>query len=265
MRAPSGRGVMVPAGGVAPTKAAAEFAVLHMLSSVCKPGLEEVAAAAPGYPKIFQLYIRGDAAWVDERVAAAVAQGYAGLCITVDLDNYGRRERDIAKRYKPTARRASGATGAGDPFQQAFTWKDIARIRKNCPVPMFIKGIATAEDARIAIDHGVEVVLAAGLEQQRDVRDGGGVRGAFAFLPLANRLVDARVDESLEDAPCRGIGEHDVAEDGAIDGAIRRKDRSAEVRDDRVVRRPAGLDRGVRDLISIDGRRAERLETLQAV
>ncbi|HWV83342.1 MAG TPA: alpha-hydroxy acid oxidase [Hyphomicrobiaceae bacterium] len=149
---------LCPAGGVAPTKAAAAFGVLHMLSSVCKPGLEEVAAAAPAYPKIFQLYIRGDAAWVDERVAAAVAHGYAGLCLTVDLDYYGRRERDIAKRYKPTARRASGATGAGDPFQQAFTWKDIARIRKNCPVPMFIKGIATAEDARMAVDHGVDVV-----------------------------------------------------------------------------------------------------------
>lgn len=149
---------LCPAGGVAPTKAAAAFGVLHMLSSVCKPGLEEVAAAAPAYPKIFQLYIRGDAAWVDERVAAAVAHGYAGLCLTVDLDYYGRRERDIAKRYKPTARRASGATGAGDPFQQAFTWKDIARIRKNCPVPMFIKGIATAEDARMAVDQGVDVV-----------------------------------------------------------------------------------------------------------
>jgi isopentenyl diphosphate isomerase/L-lactate dehydrogenase-like FMN-dependent dehydrogenase len=44
-----------PPGGVAPTKAAASFGVLHMLSSVCKPGLEEVAAAAPGYPKRCQL------------------------------------------------------------------------------------------------------------------------------------------------------------------------------------------------------------------
>ena len=123
--------------------------------------------------------MRGDAAWVDERVATAVANGYAGLCLTVDLDYYGRRERDIAKRYKPTARRASGSEAAGDPFQQAFTWKDIARIRKNCPVPMFIKGIATSEDARIAVDHGVEVVYVSN-HGGRQLDHG---RGSLADLP----------------------------------------------------------------------------------
>jgi isopentenyl diphosphate isomerase/L-lactate dehydrogenase-like FMN-dependent dehydrogenase len=172
------------AGGIAPTKVAAAFGVLHMLSSVCKPGLEEVAAAAPGYPKLFQLYIRGDAAWVDERVATAVAHGYAGLCLTVDLDYYGRRERDIAKRYKPTARRASGSSGVGDPFQQAFTWADIARIRKKCPIPMFLKGIATAEDARIAVDHGVDVVYVSN-HGGRQLDHG---RGSTADLP---EVVDA--------------------------------------------------------------------------
>ena len=175
---------LCPAGGLAPTKAAAAFGVLHMLSSVCKPGLEEVAAAAPSYPKFFQLYVRGDAAWVDERVAAAVASGYAGLCLTVDLDYYGRRERDIAKRYKPTARRASGSSGAGDPFQQAFSWADIARIRKNCPIPMIIKGIATAEDARIAIDHGIEVVYVSN-HGGRQLDHG---RGSLGDLP---EVVDA--------------------------------------------------------------------------
>lgn len=168
-----------PPGGIAPTKAAAAFGVLHMLSSVCKPGLEDVAAAAPNYPKLFQLYVRGDAAWVDERVTAAVTAGYAGLCLTVDLDYYGRRERDISKRYKPTARRASGSEAAGDPFQQAFTWQDIARIRKNCPVPMFIKGIATPEDARIAVDHGIEVVYVSN-HGGRQLDHG---RGSVADLP----------------------------------------------------------------------------------
>jgi isopentenyl diphosphate isomerase/L-lactate dehydrogenase-like FMN-dependent dehydrogenase len=169
---------LCPEGGVAPTRAAAQFGVLHMLSSVSKPGLEAVATAAPGYPKIFQLYVRGDADWVDARVAEALAHGYAGLCLTVDLDYYGRRERDLAKRYKPTARRTSGG-GAGDPFQQAFSWKDIARIRKNCPVPMFIKGIATPEDARIAVEHGVDVVYVSN-HGGRQLDHG---RGSLADLP----------------------------------------------------------------------------------
>ena len=149
-----------PAGGIAPAKAAAQFGVLHMLSSVCKPGLEEVAAAAPGYPKLFQLYVRGNPEWVDERIAAAVKAGYTGVTLTVDLDYYGRRERDLAKRYKPTARRASGNdnSGAGDPFQAAFSWDDIKRIRKKYSVPLILKGIATAEDALIALEHGIDVV-----------------------------------------------------------------------------------------------------------
>ena len=144
-------------GGTEPTKAAAEFGALHMLSSVCKPGLEEVAAAAPGYPKLFQLYVRGNPEWVDGRIASAIAHGYVGVALTVDLDYYGRRERDIAKRYKPTARRA-GAEGAGDPFQAAFSWDDIKRIRSKFKVPLILKGIATAEDAVMAVDHGIDVV-----------------------------------------------------------------------------------------------------------
>lgn len=148
---------LCPVGATAPTKAAARFGALHMLSSVAKPGLEEVAAAAPGYPKLFQLYVRGDADWVDARIAAAAAHGYAGVALTIDLDYYGRRERDLAKRYKPTARRAGGE-GAGDPFQAAFSWADIRRIRGKCKVPLILKGIATAEDAVMAVDHGVDVV-----------------------------------------------------------------------------------------------------------
>ncbi len=145
-------------GVLGPSRAAEAFGVLHMLSSVAKPGLEDVAKAVPNYPKLFQLYVRGNPAWVDERIATAVACGYAGVALTVDLDYYGRRERDLAKRYKPTARQASGGAGHGDPFQAAFSWSDIKRIRANCKLPLILKGIATAEDARIAVDHGIEVI-----------------------------------------------------------------------------------------------------------
>ena len=148
---------LCPTGATAPTMAAASFGVLHMLSSVAKPGLADVAAAAPGYPKLFQLYVRGNPEWVDARIAEAVEHKYAGVALTVDLDYYGRRERDLAKRYKPTARRA-GAEGSGDPFQARFSWEDIKRIRGKCKLPLILKGIATAEDALMAIDHGIDVV-----------------------------------------------------------------------------------------------------------
>ena len=59
-------------GGITPTLAAARFGVLHMLSSACAPGLEAVAQSVD-YPKIYQLYVRGDAAWVEDHIARAIA------------------------------------------------------------------------------------------------------------------------------------------------------------------------------------------------
>jgi isopentenyl diphosphate isomerase/L-lactate dehydrogenase-like FMN-dependent dehydrogenase len=144
---------IVADGGLAPTEAAARFGIMHMLSSACSPGLEAVAAAND-HPKIFQLYVRGDAAWVDGYVQRAVAHGYKALCLTVDLDYYGRRERDLAKRYKATARRGPAA----DHFQARFSWADIDRLKSKFKIPFILKGIATAEDAKTALEHGIEGV-----------------------------------------------------------------------------------------------------------
>jgi glycolate oxidase len=187
-------------GVLGPSRAAEAFGVLHMLSSVAKPGLEEVAKVVPNYPKLFQLYVRGDADWVDSRIATAVECGYAGIALTVDLDYYGRRERDLAKRYKPTARRASGGSGHGDPFQAAFSWDDIKRIRKNCKLPLFLKGIATAEDARIAVDHGIEVVYVSN-HGGRQLDHG---RGVMEVLPEVLDAVKGRARVVVDGGISRG-------------------------------------------------------------
>ena len=141
-------------GGVVPARAAAKFGVAHMLSSVCAPGLEEVAAAVADYPRIFQIYVRGDENWVDELVQRAIDHGYVAIAFTIDLDTFGRRERDVAKRYKPTARR----TASGEDHQARFNWRDIERIRKKVDVPLALKGIATREDAARAAELGVDAV-----------------------------------------------------------------------------------------------------------
>src|SRR5262249_1760917 len=57
-----------PEAAAAVVRAAGEFGIAHMLSSVCEPGLEAVAQAAPKATRIFQLYVRGDVAWVDDHV-----------------------------------------------------------------------------------------------------------------------------------------------------------------------------------------------------
>ena len=143
----------VDGAGTAPTLAASEFGIMHMISSTCMPGLEEVAKSV-NYPKLFQLYVRGNKDWVDDNIKNAMDHNYAGICLTVDLDAYGRRERDLAKRYRTTSRQSA----SGFEHQMRFSWNDIDRIKSYCHLPIIIKGIATKEDALLAVEHGVEVV-----------------------------------------------------------------------------------------------------------
>jgi glycolate oxidase len=133
-------------------RAAKEFGVAHMLSSVCEPGLEKVAEAAPDAVRFFQLYVRGDEGWVDDYAARAVANRYSAFCLTVDTAIYSRRERDIAKRHVVAGRRRA----SGREFQAALDWRTVERLKKRFDIPLAIKGIATAEDVKIALDHGVE-------------------------------------------------------------------------------------------------------------
>jgi len=125
-----------------------------MLSSVCKPGLEETAQAAQTI-RTFQLYVRGDDAWVDDFVKRAKDNGFTSFCFTVDVASYSRRERDLIGRYvKPW--RAKAQEGAA--FQSGLSWDQVKRFKDKHDLPLILKGIATVEDARIAVQHGVEVV-----------------------------------------------------------------------------------------------------------
>ena len=140
-----------PGGGATAAKAAAEFGIPLMLSSVCNPGLETVASAADGF-RIFQLYVRGDDGWVDDHVRRAVDHGYTAFCLTVDTAVYSRRERDLARRFvKPWRVRATGFD-----YQAGLTWDHVKRFKDTHAIPLILKGIATAEDAALACDLGVD-------------------------------------------------------------------------------------------------------------
>src|SRR5262249_30284296 len=90
----------------------------------------------------------------DDHLRRAIDLGYSGFCLTVDTDSYSRRERDIAKRHQRRRVRVDDAR----IFQAQFNWRDIERLKCLSTIPILVKGIATAEDARIAVDHGVDCV-----------------------------------------------------------------------------------------------------------
>jgi glycolate oxidase len=177
-------------------RAAGEFGIPHMLSSVCNPGLEGVAQAAPNALRFFQLYVRGDAAWVDDYVARAIASKYAIFCLTVDTAIYSRRERDISKRHVTGGRRRA----TGQDFQAALDWNTVKRIKSKFDIPLCIKGIATAEDAKIALDHGVEWIYVSN-HGGRQLDHG---RGSFDVLPEIVDAVAGRAKIIVDGSFCRG-------------------------------------------------------------
>lgn len=184
-----------PDGGAPAARACDAFGVPIMVSSVSLPGLEGMAAATRG-PKVFQLYVRGDAAWVDEVARDAIRHGYDAFCLTVDTAIYSRRERDIAKRFvKPWRERATG-----QHFQAALNWDDVKRFKDRHAIPLALKGIATAEDAALAVEHGVEVVYVSN-HGGRQLDHG---RGALDVLPEVVKAVDGRAKVWVDGGFSRG-------------------------------------------------------------
>jgi isopentenyl diphosphate isomerase/L-lactate dehydrogenase-like FMN-dependent dehydrogenase len=144
-----------PGGGATVAKAATEFGSGIILSCVSHPDLEATAEASGDGCKIYQLYVLGDADWVDDQFRRAIDAGYDAFCITVDTDRYSRRERDIAKRYQ---RRGVVVRDNARVFQAQFNWRDLERCRAKFDIPLILKGIATVEDARRAVEVGIDCV-----------------------------------------------------------------------------------------------------------
>jgi isopentenyl diphosphate isomerase/L-lactate dehydrogenase-like FMN-dependent dehydrogenase len=185
-----------PAAAAAVVRGTGKFGAAHMLSSVSEPGLEKVADAAPDALRIFQLYVRGDDAFVEDHVNRAIGKGYAAFCLTVDTAHYSRRERDIAKRYV----RESRLRATGGDYQKGLEWRTVKLIKDKFPIPLIIKGIATAEDALIALDHGVDWIYVSN-HGGRQLDHG---RGAMHVLPEIVDAVKGRAKIVVDGSFCRG-------------------------------------------------------------
>jgi isopentenyl diphosphate isomerase/L-lactate dehydrogenase-like FMN-dependent dehydrogenase len=185
-----------PGAGASVARGVGTFGAAHMLSSVTEPGLEKTAESAPGALRIYQLYVRGGDAFVEDCVNRAIANGYAAFCLTVDTAHYSRRERDIAKRYV----RASRVRATGGDFQKGLEWRTVKLIKDKYKIPLIIKGIATAEDAAIALDHGVEWIYVSN-HGGRQLDHG---RGAMQVLPEITAAVAGRAKIMIDGSFCRG-------------------------------------------------------------
>jgi isopentenyl diphosphate isomerase/L-lactate dehydrogenase-like FMN-dependent dehydrogenase len=161
-------GLAHPEGELATARAADAAGVPFCLSTSSSRAIEEVAAAAPDAERWFQLYLVHDLDYSRGLVRRAAAAGYSVLVLTVDLPVLGYRERDRRSGFvmppmgnladAPAAPRGRYGEIEGQG-SMGLTWADLRTIRSWSSMPLVLKGILTAEDARLAVEHGADAIV----------------------------------------------------------------------------------------------------------
>ncbi len=158
---------------MATARAAAAAGVPFTLSTTSSRSIEEVAAAAPDGTRWFQLYVQSDPTVTRSLVERAAAAGYrahradrrpAAARLPRPRSTVGLRAavRSATSR-RPLPRTATmlprRPTDLSHLSETSLTWRDLATIRSWSDLPLVVKGILTAEDARLAVEHGVDAIV----------------------------------------------------------------------------------------------------------
>ncbi len=140
---------------------AAAAGALMTLSTISSVPMEDVAAAAPGAPRWFQLYDPTDREAARALVERAAAAGYSAVALTVDLPLPGNRERDRRNEFAvelgvhlPPDQPVDPETGI--VVLPTMDWDELAWLRSVCPIPLIAKGILRADDALRAVEAGCD-------------------------------------------------------------------------------------------------------------
>jgi len=151
-----------PEGECATAQGAGMANTLMIASTTATRSIEEIAQAASG-PLWFQLYVYPSFQVAEKLVRRAEAAGYRAIVLTVDLPYLGNREKD----------RHNNVTIPPEPFYEAnfvdveekgqpwvpLTWESLSWLRSITSLPILVKGILTAEDAVLAVEHGVTGII----------------------------------------------------------------------------------------------------------
>lgn len=165
-----------PDGEFATAKAAAARNTILCLSTNSSHPFEKVAEASPGV-KWYQLYPRESDEATEERVKRAVAAGYKAIVLTVDAPYNSHRERLLRNRVRaqvpaggggataPNTRRRRREDDKPHPYRleaqlvSQWDWTYISRLKDWARTPVLVKGLLTAADASLAVQHGADGII----------------------------------------------------------------------------------------------------------
>jgi len=161
-----------PEGELAMARAAAAAGTAMCLSTLATARPGEVAAAAPSGRRWFQLYCFRDGAITRALMEEAVESGFEAIVVTVDAPRGGNRERDLRTGFKIPAELGVPSIAAALGVERALTieetfalmtpslgWEDLGDLAAECELPVLVKGVLTAEDAELALEHGAAAVV----------------------------------------------------------------------------------------------------------
>ena len=195
-----------PDGEVGMARAARAAGTVLCLSTMATSTFEEVAGT--GAQRWFQLYVFRDRGMTADVVARARESGFTALMLTVDTPVLARRERDDRSGFTipPEVTIASLGRGGITPaeaFAQmsaSVTWADVERFASEASLPVILKGVLTAEDARLACKHGAAGVVVS----NHGGRQLDGVAATIDALPEVVDAVDGRLEVLLDGGVRRG-------------------------------------------------------------
>lgn len=204
------QGMAHPGAEAEMLRGAAAAGIPFCLSTSSSMTMEDVAAAAPDAERWFQLYVIRDMAYSRTLVERAAASGYRAIVLTVDLPVLGFRERDRRSGFAlPAMPHIDAPTdGPGTRYGAleherglGLTWDSIAEIQTWSTLPLILKGILSAADARLAAEAGVAGIVVSnhgGRQLDRSVT-------SAAALPGIVQAVDGRCEVWADGGIRRGL------------------------------------------------------------
>lgn len=216
-------GLSSPEGEVATARAAAASGTIMTLSTLSNMPMEEVArAATAGF--WFQLYFYKDRSATKALIERAKRAGAEALVLTVDAPYLGCREADVRNRFQlpdhlkvvnllaegapdskalaelPDSRGSGLAAYFASLIENSITWKDLEWIKSVSGLPLLVKGVVRADDARRAVEHGADgIVVSNHGGRQLDTSP-----ATIEALPGVVKAVDGRIPVLMDGGVRRG-------------------------------------------------------------
>jgi len=204
-----------PDGEAGAARAAGAEGLLSVFSTLSSHSIEEIARASGDGGRWFQLYHQPDETVESRLIERAENGGYDAIVVTVDTPVLGTRDRQARGGFAidtsvpigngpgvvppPRNPTADGGVYRLRPAAGA-TWAWFDRLRASTRLPVVVKGILTADDARLCVDHGARGVIVS----NHGGRQLDGAPATLAALPEVATAVGSKIEVYLDGGVRRG-------------------------------------------------------------